>query len=286
MKNLLIILGATLLLSSCEKVIDVEVDKEEPLLVVDAFVNNDTTQQQIVLKYSQPYFENGEAQPAIGALVKIISAAGDTFHFVDNNNKGVYSWSISPGDSICKTGNSYRLQIDFLGSIYEASSFVNVAPNLDSLKFFENKDFLGNPDGYVGEFYANDPAGQFDFYRIKTYRNDTLFNKSSDLTVSVNGGQFYPGYDGALFIRPTRSAINRNGEPYQLGNKVKVELLSITRDTWDYFSELSSQINNQGLFATPTSNVRTNIIKTSGNGPLVQGWFCTSALTRIEGIVK
>ena len=86
MKNLLIILGATLLLSSCEKVIDVEVDKEEPLLVVDAFINNDTTEQQIILKYSQPYFENGDAKPAIGALVNVISAAGDTFHFFDINN--------------------------------------------------------------------------------------------------------------------------------------------------------------------------------------------------------
>lgn len=286
MRNILIILGATILLSSCEKVIDVELKKEDPMLVVDAFIDNDTTVQTISLQYSQPYFDENPSSPAIGAIVKVISAEGDTFTFVDNGSNGLYKFTPTPTDTICKIGVTYRLWINYSGSVYEASSSVGVVPPIDSIKFTPNTDFQGNPNGYLAELFANDPANEFNFYRIKTYRNNNFYNDASDLNLSVNGGVNYPGYDGALFILPTRFSINRNGEPYDLGDSVKVEMLSINRDTWEYFSEVRNQINNQGLFAIPTTNVRTNIIRTSGSGVNAQGWFCTSALSRRVEKVK
>jgi len=279
-------LAAVLILSSCEKVITVELEKEEPMLVVDAFINNDTTPQIISLQYSQPYFDENPSTPVLGALVEVISSEADTFKFTEINNNGIYQWIPTPGDTICKVGKTYRLKINYGGSIYEAASTVGFVPSIDSLIFSPAFDFQGNANGYEAEFFANDPANQFDFCRIKTYKNNVLYNNSNELNLSVNGGQFYPGADGKLFIPPVRTSINRFGENYKLNDTVKVELLSISRDTWYYFSEVSAQINNQGLFATPTANVRTNIIKSSGNGAQAQGWFCASALSRRIGIVK
>lgn len=286
MKKLLLILSAAIFLSSCEKVIDVKLKDETPFLVVDAFINSDTISQQITLTYSRPYFDQNTAEPAVGALVKVVSSEGDTFHFTDNNNSGKYVWAQNNVDTLCKLGISYRLLIDFQGSKYEAGSQVNVAPTIDSMAFEPNIGFDGQPNGLFGQFYANDPANQFDFYWIKSYTNGVNNDGPSTINLSVNGGQFYPGYDGAMFIQPVRYSINNFQKPYEVGDSVRVEIYSITKDTWQYFGEMVDQINNQGLFATPTNNVRTNIIRTAGSGADAQGWFCTSALSRKIDVVK
>ena len=43
-------------LSSCEDVIQVKLDKGKPLLTIDAFVNDLRSQQKIRLTYSDDYF--------------------------------------------------------------------------------------------------------------------------------------------------------------------------------------------------------------------------------------
>lgn len=286
MKRFIYALASVVLLSSCEKVIDVELKKEEPMIVFDAFINNDNVPQMISLQYSQPYFDENPTTPILGASVEVISSEADTFKFVDINSNGIYVWNQTPGKTLCKVGKTYRLKVNYGGTFYEAVSTVGVVPTIDSLTFAPAFDIQGNPDGFEAQFFATDPANQFDFCRIKTYKNSKLFNNSSDLNLSVNGGQFYPGADGKLFIPPVRTSINRFGESYQVNDTVKVELLSISRDTWYYFSEIREQINNQGLFATPTANIRTNIINTNGSGTKAQGWFCASALSRKVAIVK
>ncbi|MCX6181730.1 MAG: DUF4249 domain-containing protein [Bacteroidetes bacterium] len=279
-------ISALLFFTACEKVISVDLDEGKKQLIVDGFITNEATTQKIKLSITQPYFDNATPPAATGAIVKVISSEGDTFKFAEQSNTGEYIWTPSVNDSICKVGIKYTLQINYEGSLYESFNATQQVPSIDSLKFSKSEGFGPPGNGYTAEFFANDFGGQNDYYWIKYYKNDSLFSDPASILVSINGAIFAPGADGFLFIAPVRFGINDGAKQYQLGDSVKVEVLSITEDTWQFFGEAKTQMNNGGLFATPPSNVRTNISKTSGNGMSAMGWFSTSALSRRVEVVK
>ncbi len=287
MRILLFISASLLFLTSCEKVISIDVPEGQQQLVVDGFLTNETGAQKIKLTVSQPYFDNSSLTGAMGASVKVISSAGDTFLF-NENNIGEYIWTPKGNDTLCKVGLAYSLQINYKGSIYQAYTTMHPVPVIDSLKFSKGEAF-GPPskkDGYSAEFFARDFPKEDDYYWIKYYHNDTLFSDASSLLLSVNGAVYPPGADGFEFIIPVRKAINKRSSQYHLGDSVKVEILSITHDTWQFFSEAKTQMTNGGLFATPPANIPTNISKSTGDGILAIGWFSTSALSRRTETVK
>ena len=286
MKIALYISAALLFFTSCEKVISVDLSEGKKQLVVDGFLTDEPGPQTIHLSVTQPYFDNTTPPPAIGAVLKVISSQGDTFSFADNTNIGAYTWPGNPTDTLCKTGLSYTLNISYMGSTYTSSSKVNPVPPIDSLTFTPNTDVSGKQNGYVAQFFATDFKKQDDYYWVKYYRNDTLFSDPSSLLVSINGAIFAPGADGFQFIVPVRAGINDRSNPYLLGQTVKVEVLSISADTWQFFGQAKTQMTNAGLFATPPANVITNITKTSGDGISPIGWFCTSALSRTSAIAQ
>lgn len=87
MKNLstLLILFLVLSLSSCEEVIDLDLEQSEPRLVIDAsllwYKNTTGNEQQIVLSKTTGFYED-EPQPVIEAEVIIEAANGEEFIFV------------------------------------------------------------------------------------------------------------------------------------------------------------------------------------------------------------
>ncbi len=287
MKSLLYLSAALLFFTACEKVITMDVAEGKQQLVVDGFLTNEAGAQKIKLSVSQPYFDNSSITGATGATVKVISSANDTFLFSDNNN-GEYTWTPVGNDTLCKIGLTYTLHVSYKGSSYESSTDVHPVPAVDSITFSKGGSF-GPPSAnstYSAQFFAKDSAGQDDYCWIKYYRNDTLFSTASDILVVVNGALNAPGADGFEFIVPVRYGINNFSKPYHLGDSVKVEILSITEETWQFFNEAQTQMTNGGLFATPPANVRTNIKKTSGDGISAIGWFSTSALLRRTETVK
>ncbi len=99
-----------------------------------------------------------------------------------------------------------RLMIEHGGEKFVASSRMGRVPVIDSLTFtFEEADsFL--PDSYFAEFWATDPAGANDTYRIKTWKNGVLLNKPEELNLAYDAGFSAGGnFDGVAFITPIRS---------------------------------------------------------------------------------
>ena len=93
-----------------------------------------------------------------------------------------------------------------------------------------------------------------------------------------------------IFIPPIRFGVNsfeedENGgfqAPYLPGDSIYVELHSITNEAFFFLSEVRFQTDRPGgfaeLFATPLSNVVTNIIPSDENVEVV-GFFNLSAVT-------
>ena len=66
-----LILLTLVITSSCEDVIDVELDPAESQLVVDAWLTDQPTNQVIHLTQSQAYFDNSQVAGVIGAAVQV-----------------------------------------------------------------------------------------------------------------------------------------------------------------------------------------------------------------------
>ncbi len=171
---------------------------------------------------------------------------------------------------------------------------------IDKITYKFEEEELGQNAGYYAELNATDIGGLGtvpDFYRIRTWKFDASTGKSfwlnnpGEISISADG-VFNPNGRGSdsllVFIFPIRRSINPEIDedvdeaPYDLGDSLFVELHSIDVETYEFFSQLSEQINNGGLFATPLANVPTNIQNLNPNATVAQkavGWFGVSLVS-------
>ena len=76
-----------------------------------------------------------------------------------------------------------------------------------------------------------------------------------------------------------------------LGDEVAYEIWSISPETFSFWQEVTNQAIQGGgigaLFATPTANVRTNIVSPSNSNPedKAVGWFSTSLVSRASQLL-
>jgi len=264
-------------LTSCEDVIDVNIDNGKSQLVVDAFMNDLPQNQVIRLTVSAPYFNNTKAAPALGGTVKLIENGNKEYTLIDLESNGNYTYIYNPLDSFCAVGKSYKLEISYNGQEYNGLSKVNQVPAIDSIISKKDKNSFTGDTEYKAEFFSFDFKGTRDFYWVKAWYNDTL--KSIDNSDIIFDGSFGgTGVDGLMFIVPMRETINRQGDPYFVGDTIRMQLLSINEDTYNFLNDLVTQLNNGGLFATPLTNVRTNIININATGEKALGWFVSSSV--------
>jgi hypothetical protein len=267
---------------SCEDKIDLDLDTGESQLVIDAFINSDSTNQLIRISKSSAYFLNSQTPGVSNAKVKIEGPNGINYIFNYHSN-GYYAYKPSQNGKLDSIGFNYKLYVEYEGSAYLSQSTLNPVPVIDSMTYsFEEEDGDAE-EGYYSQFWARDFAGRDDFYWIKAYKDgkdiDTI--NYAQYNLSQNAAFGGTGADGFVFILPIRAAITNEEEPFETGQVSSIELLSINEDVWNYLIQLSVQANNDGLFATPTANIKSNFTDIAGN---IQndalGVFSMSAISR------
>jgi len=267
----LLFLFSALLFVSCEEVIDLELDKAESQLAVDALVAVDDGAQKIRLTLSQAYFNNASAQAATGADVKIVRKAdGAIFNFKESQT--------AAGDYISETSLSgnpldvFELQIAYNGNLFTSVSRLPRKQVIDSLKQANRPSEFGNKAGiYLDLFSVDPPIGPSypfpDFFWLRYSLDGKLNLRPGNILVGADAA-FNPGVaDSLSFIYPVRNSINSN-EPYQAGQRIDVELLSIDAENFRFLNEMQVQITNTGLFAQPGANVRGNIVNADANSKI------------------
>lgn len=283
----LLILSAMLM--SCEDVIQLDIPKADPYLVVDGSITNVAGEQVIKLTKSQDLLSLATVEGVKNATVKVTDNLGKIYEFKDLKNNGKYVWTpAKPTDIMGVIGRIYTLEINAEGENYKATSKLNRVPKIDSIVYKLDdanirQQGTGKPSkGYDAIFYATDPKGVGDCYRVKIYKNDTLKNSADNIVIAYDAiGNKSPIGDGLTFIRPLRRLAST--ELYRENDRVKVELLSITEAHFDFWSQLRQELNNAGLFARPAARIPSNIRNVISNSPKeVSGWFGTSAVSSME----
>lgn len=269
MKTIPILLSLLILfsLTSCEDVIDVKLDEGETLLAVDGWITDQPGPYEIRLTTTAPYFNNASTPKAQGAVVTLTDSEGKG-ETLTEKSPGVYVTSSIQG----KIGNSYSLNIRYNGEEYSAQTKINRVPPIDSLsvKYREGGGFTD--EGYYVTYNGPEPEGIGDNYRFKIYRNDTLLSKPENLIFSEDR------YLDGNYIQD----VTMNGDPFQKGDKIRVENWSITEDAYQFYVELQLQIQNGGLFANPPANVPTNIVNKNAGGKKAVGWFGGAGVSSAE----
>ena len=274
-------------LTACEEVVDLKVPDTDRFFVVNAVLTNQVKTQSIQLFKSQNYFDNNPPESIQGAKVVVTDNAGNRFEFTENASvKGLYEWRPVGNQVLGKVGSSYQLSIDWNGEQFEAFSKMHRVPPIDSIRYKKETANLrqrgeGKPDeGFEAHFYARDPIGVGDCYRLRTYKNGKLFDGPNNLTVMFDSN-FQKGAqgDGLMFISPVRSSISP--ELYLDGDSLTVELLSITEGQFDFYFQARQELNNAGLFSRPAANIPTNVVnKNKSSKWQGAGWFGVSAVSR------
>lgn len=276
---------------SCDEVINPQLEKAEPILVVDAWLNNAPGPQTIKITRTQPYFESSLPLGVAGAIVSVTDQNGKVYSFRPTE-AGVYSWIPLFNETFGTVGLKYTLSIQVGSETFTSESRMGRVPAIDSVNFFLEEGNQFADDQYQAEFWATDPIESGDAYWIKFYKNGELQLKPSEIITAYDAGFSKGGnFNGVPFIVPIRRAINPFDEdndggiksPYVVGDSIYVQLNSVTEAAFNFLNEVAIQTNRPGgfgeLFSTPLANVSTNIRNTNASGSKVVGFFNVGATT-------
>ena len=261
-------------LFSCEDIINPDLPTNEPILVVDAWINNLEESQVIKLSKTQNYLDSNSPVPVVGATVFIYDENLTHFNFTEVND-GEYIWT---PDSVFKNigveGTKFYLSVSYEGKNIFSESQLNRTSVIDSVNFVRGQV---PEDSYYAEFWSREEEGVGDAYWIKSYINGELQTGLQDIITCIDAGASSEGavIDGIPFIPPIRRAVTKfenddDGNlmsPFKKGDSLYVEIHSVTFEEFDFLNKTAIQINRPGgfgeLFAVSLSNVPNNLIVTN-----------------------
>src|SRR5690606_6745941 len=260
MRDLCYIFGLLLplMLISCEEVVDVELETEDPRLVVEASINwskeTDGRLQRIILSQTTSYFES-ESSPATGALVYIENDQGQRYDFIEEANSGIYITD----HFNAQENMSYTLIIQYQEQLFQGKE--NMITVTDLAYITQNDGTVFSNDYIELKAYFEDPADEENYYFYKfEAENDHTINVIEDRL--LNGNEMF-----AIFV----------SEELKQSEQVQVSLYGISKQYYNYMFTLISQSGESlGPFVTQPATVKGNIINMSNPENYALGYFRVS----------
>jgi hypothetical protein len=274
MKKYLLVSFFLIALTSCEDVIEMDVQKGKDAFIVEGWITNQPEYNFVKLYITVPYFDKPEYTPVSGASVQISDDAGHTEKLTETE-PGKYKLLHLRG----QVGRTYKLVIESARGKYEGvAKLQRLSWPIDSVTYqFKKKSVLVKDEGYYPAIYGQEQKGSGDFTRLKIYRNGALLQSSGE--INLFNDEFVDGN----YIKAIEPALK---EPFKKDDHVTYEMWSLTENAYRFWMDIKTQLNNGGLFAAPGNNVRTNIIRKDPTTLDAAGYFGASEVVRFENKVK
>lgn len=263
MRNIFYLLILTFLFSACEKVIDVDLNDAEPRVVIEGNINGDNGLGEVKISMTASYFDTVPGERVSNAKVSVADGNGKEYRFYETA-PGVYrSFEMRPADNA-----TYKLNVEIDDKIYQAESTLKPRVAIDSVTWFFDEGNSFFDAGYYLNLYLMDPAEVENYYRIKVYKNGKLRNSSDDILVFAD-----------RFVNGNQVEITLFDDPYQINDTVRIQLMSIDKNVYEYFKTFGELLNNNPGSAAP-ANPNTNL----SNGAL--GYFSVWSSDTMSVIIK
>jgi len=248
------------LLSSCsEDVITIDLKDSAPKIVIEGTINDQGESCTVKISKSGDFYKPGEYPQVTGATVTLSDSEGNT-EILEETDAGLYR-----GESLLGVeGRTYTLTVKAEGKTYEAVSTLMQAVEIDSLTYYfeDDPDVYGEEyedmeEGYVFSCNFTYPEMEDHFFRIKlTHNGESL----QDIFLIQD---WYEGGDNVEFDFSSIYLFEKN-------DIMKVELLSIDKSVYDYFSTLADVLLSSDT-GPVFSSIPDNPISNFTNGAL--GYF-------------
>lgn len=255
-----------LIFSSCEDVVEVDLQENPTKLVVDASLlwrkgapGNDQT---IRLTTTAPFFEE-EVPPAMGAFVSVTDSHEREFIFVEVA-PGIYRHEnfISSFDEL------YELKIEYNGESYRATEEYYPTPALEYVVQTNNGGF-GRNNTELRVFFK-DPRETDNYYFFRFLH--------SGLSIQIYDDKFTNGNLTFAFF---------SEEDLLPGDEVGFEIQGISRRFYDYMFILRSQSGNGGgPFQTQPTTVRGNVVNITNPDNFALGFFRMSEIDYLSYTIE
>lgn len=261
-------------LTSCEQVIELPLsDEADSKIVINGLVSDLPGPYYVDITKSRNFFSNDEPDVVIGATVWI-TENGELVDTLLEVRPGVYETQKITGEP----GSSYVLDVWSNGEHYQAEETMPSHVVLSGVRFdpleIEDQDELCDDKGDCRPLYnillsAKEPQHEVNYYLWRFYENGDLVVDPEEIIYADD--QFVSGSD--IVDLPLDIYVRE-------GDTIRMEMLSLTKEHWEYWWGVDEQINFAGgPTGSPPDNVSTNL----SNGAL--GYFGVSAISSNEGIV-
>jgi hypothetical protein len=222
----------SVILSSCTKVIEVDLNSKDPQYVIEGFVTLGQTTHQVSITKTLNIYESAAFPTVDNAIVTLSDDQGNSQNMVLTSS-GIYQATAFP----VVAGRIYTLSVSVDSKVFVASVIMPQDVQLDSIETFP---FAFGPQVFNSIVPVRlDPAGIENYYQFQLLKNGKYIPG-----IYIQSDQFN---DGNMMMEP----IFADGA--NSGDTILVEMYGIDRTVHDYFYTLIQ--NDQGATpANPTSN--------------------------------
>lgn len=268
----LIVAAITLFLSSsCEEVVNVDLNTATPKLVIEASINwekgTSGNEQKIKLTTTASFY-NTTIPIVSGALITIKNSLNEVFNFIETSNTGEY---------VCTNftpvlNENYVLTVIANGETYTASETLKSVAPIVSLQQNNEGGFTGNKIEVKALF--NDPANQDNYYLFRyKYPSVVNYNFSTSEDKFFQGNEFFS------------SSFNND---LKAGDVINIVHFGISKNYYNYLTILLSITGSNGgsPFQSPPSTVRGNVVNQTNFDNFALGYFSLSETDTKNYIVQ
>lgn len=252
----ILILLAVLGLSSCQKIISVDLHTTNPQIVIEGTITDQPGPYTVVITETGNYFEPSLTFPVVsGALVTIVDDTG-VIDTLKEQAGGKYLTERTKG----LPQRAYTLTVVAGGKEYQAMSFMPEKVFIDSLYTAPLRERDGDYGYYIHVMFR-DPPQPGNYYCLRIHTDKEPGDSLTGQRYLLYSDKITDGNEADYQIRAGRKNISP-------GDTLTVELLSIDKAAYDYFSTLNDVLATD---RSPTSLSPANPNTNLSNGSL--GYF-------------
>ena len=244
-----------LLVSSCEEVVNLDLETGEAKIVIDAEIrwNKETSGNEQTIKISKmaPYYSTTTPKVS-GANVRVENSDGDIFTFTET----------VPGSYVCTDfvpvlNMDYTLFVEVEGKNFTAvEKMISVTPiNRIEQKYIPD---VASSDLLVFEMFFNDPEDQVNYYLTELSTDLEVF---PILALSIDE-----------FTNGNEMSVQYSDEDLKPGKTIGILHRGISENFYNYMN-LIMEASGGNPFATTPGNIRGNIVNTNDSKDFALGYF-------------
>ena len=247
MRRLISIFVFAVMLNSCTKVVNINLNDASPKIVIEGNVTNTAGPYQVKITKTVNFSASNIFPAVSGAVVTITDNTNSIANTLSESSPGIYISSTLQGVA----GHTYSLSVSSEGSTYTSSSTMPLPVSFDSISFSHIARFGGTDINAVANF--QDPPGLGNYYSF----TETVNGQQSDRVQS-----YEDRLSDGRYIQRELSI-----DTLKAGNVVVVSMNCIDKGTYNYISTLRQVTGGNNFNSLSPANPVSNI----SNGAL--GYF-------------